>query len=110
MTVAQLKKRMDGRFTRVERRMNRRFTVVEGRLDSMESRIGTLDRRVESIGEKLDRMAGMLDGRLEHQEPRSTGCLVTAAIAAVSSAGSTGLGTCAWNPAASTRLRSSARA
>ena len=34
----------------------------------------------------------------------------TAAIVAMSSAGSTGLATCPWNPAASTRRRSSSRA
>jgi len=43
MTVAQLRKHMDRRFTRMSRRLNGRFAAVDTRLDSVDARIDSLN-------------------------------------------------------------------
>jgi len=87
MTVAQLKKRMDGRFTQLERRMNARFGAVgvrldameqrfDGRLDAMDGRLddmsrshdarfASLERHLISLGDKLDSITRRLDGTMK---------------------------------------------
>ena len=80
MTVAQLKRRMDGRFTRLERRMNARFAAVDVRFDAMEqrfdgrlddmsrshdARFASLERHLMSLGDKLDSITRRLDGTMK---------------------------------------------
>jgi hypothetical protein len=78
MTVVQLKKRMDGRFSRLSREMNARFTGVDRRLEAVDRRlndmeaalrveIGGIARQIESLGDKLGAMIRVLDGTVKEQ-------------------------------------------
>jgi len=93
MTVAQLKKRMDGRFTRLERRMNARFSDVEHRMDArfndvehrmdvrfndvehrmdarfrdVDARFASLERLMMSLGDKFDSITRRLDTDVKGQ-------------------------------------------
>ena len=72
MTVAQLKKRMDNRFTHLQRRMNARFSAVDLRFDAMDrrfdeigrthdTRFASVERHLLSLGEKLDSIGRRLE-------------------------------------------------
>jgi hypothetical protein len=73
MTVAQLKKRMDGRFNRVERLLRQ----IGPGLDEMRrglgemsvshrARFASLERRLISLDDKLDSITKRLDDKIEH--------------------------------------------
>lgn len=77
MTVAQLAKHLDRRFTRLERRMAARFAAVDdrfaavdgrflaadGRFDAHDARFSSLERHLISLGDKLDSITRRLDGQ-----------------------------------------------
>jgi flagellar capping protein FliD len=64
MTVVQLKKRMDSRFTRLQRQMNARFSAVDVRFDSMDRRFESIDRRFESMEQRFDSRFATLERHL----------------------------------------------
>jgi hypothetical protein len=79
MTIAALSKRTDARFRRAERSttqrfdaVDERFAAVDARCDRMDAalaiRFGRLDHQIESVGETLDRIAGILNDKYRHQE------------------------------------------
>ena len=77
MTIAYLKKRMDGRFKTQERRTNRRFAAVDKRFDLVDERFDLIDTRFDrlstkmdarfdSMSEKLSAILRVLDNKYEH--------------------------------------------
>ena len=64
MTVAYLKKRMDGRFSRLSRDMNARFTGVDRRFVSVKQRFRAIDRRFKAVDQRFD----AVDRRLNDME------------------------------------------
>jgi hypothetical protein len=69
--VRRLERRMDERFGTVESRLGAvesRLDGVESRLGGVESRLGRVERGVDSLGEKLDYIAGILNGKFDKHE------------------------------------------
>jgi len=66
MTVAQLKKRMDGRFTRLERRMNARFSDVEHRMDARFNDVEhRMDVRFNDVEHRMDARFNDVEHRMD---------------------------------------------
>jgi len=64
MTVAQLKRKMDSRFDRVEGRLDHlegRFDLLEGRFDRLERRFDVLEGRFDVLEGRFDRLEGRFD-------------------------------------------------
>jgi hypothetical protein len=82
MTIASLSKRIDSRFRRAEKRTAARFDAVDARFEAVDARFDGVDRRLDAMGaalaradrkidsldEKLDWIAGFLKQNLEHQK------------------------------------------
>ena len=57
MTVAQLKERMDARFTAVDQR----FEAVDQRFDAVDQRFEALDRRFDAVDKRFDQLTVRMD-------------------------------------------------
>jgi hypothetical protein len=76
MTVVQLRKHVDGRFSRLNRKMSTRFKEVDARIRSLESTMEhrfevlmrEMNRGFESLGAKIDSLQRSTDHRLKPLE------------------------------------------
>jgi flagellar capping protein FliD len=72
MTIAYLKKRMDGRFKTQRRDTNRRFAAVDRRFDAVDERLdrmsARMDTRFDSMSDKLSAILRILETKYQHHD------------------------------------------
>ena len=70
MTVAQLKKHLDSRLSRLERRHEKRFSAIDLRFCGVDERFASMDQNFSSIDEKFAAMEARFDGKFAGGDAR----------------------------------------